>query len=246
MKSDNALDYINDYVENHQNWPRALAVVMGMVSFFSDRILKFAKYYRNWPCLSVFVILIAYYIGALSLGYTGVSLFYIDEYALSSLLDYGASSRSTLLEQGEWWRLLTSVFMHVNAEHLMMDLVGLLLVLVGFRFIEWGWRWLLVFLCTGMVSILFEVIFNGGVTVGASGGILGLFGYGIIVTLSLRKRPKRSFFKPLALPAALMTCFLFLSSLDHALGVGKWCGLICGLGIGAIYVYWWRQQEEAS
>jgi rhomboid protease GluP len=82
---------------------------------------------------------------------------------------------------GEWWRLMTSLFLHLGSLHLAMNMLGLWLLgpyvefALGFR------RFLTVYLLAGMGSMGLVMLLGSGpdgeqLTVGASGSILGLVG----------------------------------------------------------------------
>lgn len=91
--------------------------------------------------------------------------------------------------QGEWWRLVTTLFTHANGLHLFFNMsvvwtVGRVLeVLLG------SVRFLLVTLVTGLGAGLFVLLLNYDVpTVGMSGAILGWVGFLLPV---IRKEGRR-------------------------------------------------------
>jgi rhomboid protease GluP len=91
---------------------------------------------------------------------------------------------------GEWWRLFTAMFLHAGLFeqlHLIINMYGL--YLLG-RFVEDVFgpaRFLAVYLCAGLTgSIASWQLSGGGLSVGASGAIMGLLG-ALIVTLILRR-----------------------------------------------------------
>ncbi len=82
---------------------------------------------------------------------------------------------------GEWWRMITAAFLHFGALHLTMNMLGLWILgpfvefALGFR------RFVLVFLLTGIGSMAVIMALSStddpqSLTVGASGGIMGLVG----------------------------------------------------------------------
>jgi len=82
---------------------------------------------------------------------------------------------------GQWWRLIASLFLHWGPVHLAMNMVGLWL-LAPFCELSLGfWRFLLVYLSSGIGSMGLVLFFasraNGDqLTVGASGCVMGLIG----------------------------------------------------------------------
>ncbi len=98
---------------------------------------------------------------------------------LTTLAAFGGASRMLIEEGGEWFRVLTLALLHANALHLGMNCLGLWL---GGRALEpiVGRCWLLAIFAIGAVSGgVASVFFNPPniVGVGASGAIMGLFGF---------------------------------------------------------------------
>jgi membrane associated rhomboid family serine protease len=89
--------------------------------------------------------------------------------------------------QGEWWRLLTACLLHANFTHLWMN--GGALLAVG-RLLEAHSRRAavpLVFLVSGLAGSVFSLLLYPNVTsVGASGGLMGLTGY--LLVMGFRRR----------------------------------------------------------
>lgn len=78
---------------------------------------------------------------------------------------------------GEWWRLFTSIWLHNGIAHLAFNCVALFAIgsvlepIVGRR------RYLICFVSTGILASVASLIWNDNtLSVGASGGIYGLFG----------------------------------------------------------------------
>ncbi len=86
-----------------------------------------------------------------------------------------------VVRAGEWWRLITSTFLHFGPLHLSFNMLGLWILgpfvefALGFR------RFLFVYLVAGISSMGFVMTYASGpngeqLTVGASGAIMGLIG----------------------------------------------------------------------
>lgn len=89
-----------------------------------------------------------------------------------------AGARSTpLIEKGQWWRLITPVFLHVGFSHLLVNSVTLLYI--G-RYIEefFGhWRMVIIYFVSAIVGNLVSAVFMPAtLSAGASTAIFGLFG----------------------------------------------------------------------
>jgi membrane associated rhomboid family serine protease len=81
------------------------------------------------------------------------------------------------LVQGEWWRMLTTCFLHGGPLHLVMNMIALFTL--G-RWVEWlwgPWRFLILYLLAGLGGSCAAMLNNPAQgVVGASGAICGLFG----------------------------------------------------------------------
>ena len=81
--------------------------------------------------------------------------------------------------QSQPWRLITFMFTHDGIEHLLTNLVGLALVsILAFELVEMhSLVFLAVFVGVGILTVLPVVFLSAYIFVGASAGVMGLFGY---------------------------------------------------------------------
>jgi rhomboid protease GluP len=102
--------------------------------------------------------------------------------SLRNLVEMGALFPPLVLERGEWWRLVTALFLHWGGLHAGIN--GLMLVVLG-RQLErsiGSWRMALVYAVGGLASTSFVLwlaaiqFSEPSVLVGASGAIMALFG----------------------------------------------------------------------
>jgi len=143
-----------------------------------------------------------------------LSLFSIDG---EVLLRFGAKE-PILLVQGEYWRLLTPVFLHAGLFHFMFN--NLALKAIG-KYMETflGWKiFLLLYLLAGLGGSLAGSFFSLSMSTGASGAIFGLIGVGVVVENTLlyqgKLPPARS------ISEYFRVCpFSFLSVLNLAIAV---------------------------
>lgn len=116
----------------------------------------------------------------LSMVLSGVSMVH----PLTSQLILWGGNYAPLTEGGQWWRLLTSMFIHIGFKHLLYNL--LVLGFIGlFMEEEMGRsRFLCLYILSGIVGGLASLYWNENVvSVGASSGIFGLLGYASIILL---------------------------------------------------------------
>jgi membrane associated rhomboid family serine protease len=98
--------------------------------------------------------------------------------AIERVLVAGALIPAAVLQDGQWWRILTGAFLHGGLLHIGVNMMSLWFL--G-RFIELAlgsWRMFVVYMFSLVVSGLGVVYFSDPMvpTVGASGAIFGLFG----------------------------------------------------------------------
>lgn len=148
-----------------------------------------------------------------------------------SLINWGANFRPTTLD-GQWWRLLTSCFIHIGVVHILMNLYGL--IYIG----------LLLEPQLGKVSFISAYILSGlggsaaslywhelTISAGASGAIFGMYGVFLaMLTTNLIEKSARG---------TLLTSILFFvgynllnglkGGIDNAAHIG---GLVTGIIIG--------------
>lgn len=93
----------------------------------------------------------------------------------SVLIQFGAKVNSLILA-GEWWRLLTPIFLHIGLLHLAMNSMALYFLGVLVERIYGSLRFLFVYLFAGIGGSLASLLFSSDISAGASGAIMGLFG----------------------------------------------------------------------
>jgi rhomboid protease GluP len=81
-----------------------------------------------------------------------------------------------LIAAGQYWRLLTSMFLHVGFMHLFFNAYALVAIGTELeRLLGWG-RYLAIYLLSGLFGSLASYAFSSNLAAGASGAIFGLIG----------------------------------------------------------------------
>ncbi|MBI5488692.1 MAG: rhomboid family intramembrane serine protease [Deltaproteobacteria bacterium] len=100
----------------------------------------------------------------------------LQSFKISTLVRFGAHW-PPLVEAGEWWRLGTSIFLHVGALHIAFNLIALSQIGPAAEEVFGRLRMLLFFVVTGVAGNLVSELFGlDAVSAGASGGLMGLIG----------------------------------------------------------------------
>ena len=112
---------------------------------------------------------------------------------LEPLIQFGAYSYHLIVEEGEYWRLLTSTFLHANALHLLLNM-GILFLLGSLLEGMYGrGRFLLLYLISAIASSVASLPFvQDAFGVGASGAVFGLIGVAVALGIRYKDRlPRR-------------------------------------------------------
>lgn len=141
---------------------------------------------------------------------------------------------SPWVEQGQWWRLLSSVFLHFGLMHLAFNSISTLFLgrlledFVGRRI------FLLVYLLTGIAGSLASFNFNKEVfSAGASGAVFGILGLFITILLAnvLPKDVRNRWLKDIGVLLVINAAIGFFAPVDNAAHIG---GLIAGALLGVV------------
>ncbi|MFD1672777.1 rhomboid family intramembrane serine protease [Agrilactobacillus yilanensis] len=109
---------------------------------------------------------------------------------ISVLVRYGAKV-NYLVAQGDWWRLITPIFLHVGFLHIAVNGVMIYYVGTQIEHIFGHTRFLVIFILSGIFGNLASFAFgsDNSVSAGASTALFGLFGAFIMLGLSFKHNP---------------------------------------------------------
>ena len=149
------------------------------------------------------------------------------------LLDFGAMF-GPLIADGQYWRLFTSMFLHVGMMHLLFNSIGLL---IFGRIVEGTYgrlRFALIYVLAGLAgSVASYIINSAAIGAGASGAIFGVLGALVAFLVANREmlgEVGRQTLVAIAVLAAINIFFGFAAS-----GVDNWAhlgGLAGGFALG--------------
>ncbi|MFO1391806.1 MAG: rhombosortase [Agitococcus sp.] len=118
-----------------------------------------------------------------------------------------------LLEQGQWWRLLSAHFIHANQIHLLLNMLALALVLALFDRVFDLYQWLLLIIISAFIQSMVLYLYMPKVTyyVGFSGVIHSLYVAGAIKLLANAQERRFGY---------ILLCLVTLKLLTEGLGQG--------------------------
>ena len=137
------------------------------------------------------------------------------------------------ITQGEWWRLITPIFIHSGFSHLLFNSFSIFLFGPGLEKIVGKFRFLFIYLFTGIAANIITLFIEPltYVHLGSSGAIFGLFGYYISIVVFKKDMMSKSNAQVITTIAALSLIMTFLQPNINI--VGHIFGFLAGLLIGS-------------
>jgi rhomboid protease GluP len=93
----------------------------------------------------------------------------------NTLIDFGANY-ILLTKAGEYYRLITSGFLHIGVIHLLLNMYSLYIVGTQVEYFYGKVKYIIIYLFSAVTGNLLSMIFTNGIGAGASGAIFGLLG----------------------------------------------------------------------
>lgn len=95
--------------------------------------------------------------------------------SVKTLVDFGALY-TPLVKAGEYYRLITCSFLHIDIFHLFFNMYALYIVGSQLESFYGKSKFIIIYFFSALMGSLFSCLFTDAVSVGASGAIFGLFG----------------------------------------------------------------------
>lgn len=152
------------------------------------------------------------------------------------LLEVGGNRRANIVN-GEYWRLLTSVFIHGGIFHLVMNLFGIFLTGMFLEEKVGRKNMILYFLIAGVAGSITSVLWHDNtVSIGASGAIFGYFGLLLAFNIFkiIPKDQQGIIWNILIFYGGISLLFGMFQGIDNAAHFG---GLITGFVLGVFQYY---------
>ena len=215
---------------NEQSWTRDADESQPFRREF-EKEKRFLSYQRRIPVVTLVLIAL-----------NTIAFILLDQFVgrsqdVANLIRFGAYSYTLIVQNGEYWRLITNAFLHIGSFHFFLNM-GILFILGNLLEGLYGRsRYIILYLVSAIGGSLASLIFvRAAIGAGASGAIFGLMG--VIVALGLRHKDRL----PLRRGRVFGMRLLPFIALDVALGffiphinisahVG---GLAVGFGAGLI------------
>lgn len=153
----------------------------------------------------------------------------------ATILKFGANANYLTLD-GEWWRLITCMFLHYGPIHFLSNMYALTRMGMVLENFIGSWRFLFAYLFTGICASLLSTYWHViSLGVGASGAVFGMFGLflALVTTEFVRKEVRWPLVKNIGLTILINLAIGTQFNIDNAAHIG---GLIAGILSG--YLIW--------
>ncbi len=136
---------------------------------------------------------------------------------------------------GEWWRLLSYMFLHGGGLHLLGNTFAMLYIGMFLEPLMGRFRFASAYVLTGICAGLMSIMMHGEtVSVGASGAIFGLYGVflSVLTTSHIQKTMRKTMLRSILFFVVFNLMMGLQGNTDNAAHIG---GLLSGLVIGYVY-----------
>jgi len=157
------------------------------------------------------------------------------------------SNYTDLTLSGDWWRLVTNVFIHFGIIHLLMNMYCLYMVGIYLEPMLGKVKFITAYLCTGVLASLVSLWWHkdGVNSAGASGAIFGMDGLflALLTTNLIPKQMRQALLQSIGIFVVYNLIYGMKGGVDNAAHIG---GLISGFVIGYIYVLAIKKEKEGQ
>jgi rhomboid protease GluP len=162
------------------------------------------------------------------------------------IINWGANFGPLTLS-GDWWRLVTCVFVHIGIIHLAFNMYALYMVGVYLEPMLGKTRYIVAYLCTGVFASLASIWWHSTPvpSAGASGAIFGMYGVflALLSTNLIPKQIRNGLLQSIGIFIVYNLVYGLKSGVDNAAHIG---GLLSGFVIGYLYFPGLKEKEAGK
>ncbi len=155
------------------------------------------------------------------------------------------SNYTPLTLSGDWWRLISNVFIHFGIIHVAMNMYCLYMVGVYLEPMLGKVKYITAYLCTGVLASVVSLWWHkeGVNSAGASGAIFGMYGLflALLTTNLIPKKVRQALLQSIGIFVVYNLVYGIKGGVDNAAHVG---GLISGFIIGYLYVLGIKKKQN--
>lgn len=164
-----------------------------------------------------------------------------------TLVRFGANVPD-MVRYGDWWRLVSSVFLHIGMLHLFFNMYACYLFGAFIERLAGRWEAFVVFMVSGVVGSLSSAFLGAhDISAGASGAVFGLLGAATVIALRFRGLPasvRRMYaFNFIFMAAINMAYGFFETRIDNFAHAGGFAaGVVAGFWLSPAGSTDWRRR----
>lgn len=156
------------------------------------------------------------------------------------------SNFGPLTLSGDWWRLMSSIFIHFGVIHLLMNMYCLYSVGVYLEPLLGKVKYITAYLCTGLLASLVSLYWHAAEPVnsaGASGAVFGMYGVFLALLTSnlIPKKVRDELLKSILIFIGFNLLYGLKGGIDNSAHVG---GLLVGFVFGYAFVLIIKKEKE--
>ena len=153
------------------------------------------------------------------------------------LIKWGANF-GPLTFSGEWWRLITCIFIHIGIIHIAFNMYALYMIGVYLEPMLGKVKYALAYVCTGIFASIASLWWHKipVTSAGASGAIFGMYGVflALLSTNLIPKEIRSGLLKSIGIFVGYNLLYGLKDNIDNSAHIG---GLLSGMGMGYGYYY---------
>lgn len=111
----------------------------------------------------------------------------------TNVLVFLGAKVNELINAGEYYRLVSCMFLHGGAMHVGLNMYSLYALGPFVENVYGKVRYTIIYFLAGLVSSLFSYMFSPNISVGASGAIFGLLGAALVFAVKMKDRIRKGF-----------------------------------------------------
>ena len=110
-----------------------------------------------------------------------------------NVLVYLGAKVNSLISQGQYYRLITCMFLHGGIVHVGVNMYSLYIIGPLVEKIYGKAKFLIIYFVAGIMASYFSFLFSNSISIGASGAIFGLLGASLIFAMKMKDRIGKGF-----------------------------------------------------
>lgn len=172
--------------------------------------------------------------------FINIIMYVITAYLSGSIIDsdtvvliYLGAKHNALIAGGQYYRLITAMFLHGGIVHIALNMYALKSIGPLIENMYGKLKFTLIYFVSGITSSIFSYYFSSSISVGASGAIFGLMGAALILGIKIRYKVGREFLNSIL--QVIIINLIIGFSISNVDNFGHLGGLIGGLTITSLF-----------